>query len=55
MEEVIGFSVAVILGIIIGLMISVSVESHSIMRDAYQRGLATECLGITGYHFECPD
>ena len=25
------------------------------MKEAFERGYATQCVGIEGYHWECPD
>lgn len=44
---------AFLLGALVGGMSGVGYTESSIMKSAYEHGVAKQCLGKTGYHFTC--
>jgi hypothetical protein len=55
-EYTIEISVIVMLAsIILGLVFGESLTRTELMTEAYNRGHAVQCLGRTGYYWECPN
>ena len=49
------YFLGLIFGFTIGFFISMVVFRDSVMLEAYERGYAVECLGKTGYYWECDE
>jgi hypothetical protein len=47
------YFLGLIFGFAMGFFIGMAVFSDSAMIQAYERGYAVECLGKTGYYWEC--
>ena len=42
-------------GILIGMTLGSNLTHNEIMAEAHSRGCAVQCLGKTGYHWECEE
>lgn len=49
----IGFCLAGVIAVAMVLLLVVPSVEGTIMKQAFERGYAVQCLGQTGYHWEC--
>ena len=50
---VLGFIVGGVLGFLIGGVLGLETGAWNTMKEAYERDMAVQCLGKTGYYWEC--
>jgi len=58
LKEILAVTVVVVAVVAYSTLITVftaSLTKENLMIEAYERGFATQCLGVRGYHWECEE
>lgn len=54
-ENLFSFIVGAAMSGVLFVFVGIGIGEDATMAQAYNRGYAVECLGVTGYHWECEE
>ena len=53
--SLLAFVLTSLLFVVLSFGLVIPNAKNNVMREAYERGHAVQCLGITGYYWECEE